>query len=305
MSDIDFLQLRRLDITQLIVFSGLLRHRKMTTVAEEMGLTQSAISHALGRLRETFGDDLFLRTQSGVEPTARALELESSINELLRLASEVLSAKRSFDPMVDERVVRIAGREFETAIFSGPIVELLRREAPLMRVSFKSLSEVTSLKGLETNQHDLAIGPFNSLDGAFEKLSLFEDSYVVVTRANHALAAGTVGVDDYLKSDHLVISPNGSLRDDLDRELDELDLKRKIVAAFPLYLPALTAVASSDLVATLPKRFADRFADGFGLIGHRPPIELRPFVISAVWHRRLSSDLCLKWLCERLVLLAE
>ena len=151
MTEIDYVQLRRLDITQLIVFAGLLRHRKMGIVAEKMGLTQSAISHALARLRDTFGDELFLRTQSGVEPTAHALEMESAVNEILRLSSEVLGANRSFDPSTDNRTIRIAGLDFEVAIFTSPIVDLLRREAPEMGVRFLSSNRKEALEGLTLN----------------------------------------------------------------------------------------------------------------------------------------------------------
>lgn len=119
MTDIDTAQLRRIDLTLLCVFVELMRHRKLTVVAARLGLTQSAISHSLKRLRDIFGDPLFRRRPNGVEPTARALALEPRISSIVALTREALRLDSKFDPGTADRLFRIAALDYETSVMAG------------------------------------------------------------------------------------------------------------------------------------------------------------------------------------------
>ena len=130
MSDFDIIDIRRLDGTLLLVFRELLIHRQATEVARRVGLSQSAVSHALGRLRELFDDPLFIRRSHGLEPTRRALELGPQIDVLIDLAGTTLSSKAGFEPARSRRRFNLAGPEFVTSIIGARLVEIFRREAP-------------------------------------------------------------------------------------------------------------------------------------------------------------------------------
>ena len=138
LKDIDSTQLRRLDLSQLVVFSELMRYRKLTVVAKRIGLSQSAVSHILARLREILGDDLFLRMPHGLEPTARAVELERQVSQIIQISNTIVNRGRAFDPLKEERVLYVAGMDYKLSLFAPRIVDVLRREAPGVRVSFRS-----------------------------------------------------------------------------------------------------------------------------------------------------------------------
>src|SRR5436190_17941758 len=116
MSELNQVDIRRLDMTLLLVFAELMKQRKLRTVGERLGLTQSAVSHALKRLRDLFGHELFLRRPHGVEPTARALELEPTIERILSLARAALTSKDDFDPAKVHSTLRVGMLDYEAAV---------------------------------------------------------------------------------------------------------------------------------------------------------------------------------------------
>ena len=172
MSDIDIVQLRRLDMTLLLVFAELVRQRKMTIVAQRLGLTQSAISHSLKRLRDVFQDELFLRGSNGFEPTERALRLESKVLDILALSKQALSLDKTFDPRTEARLVRVGGLDYEVAMFAAPLIERLRKLAPKARLVFKSLARKPALAGLRAGSSTWP-SAFSSGQGAKSKPASF------------------------------------------------------------------------------------------------------------------------------------
>src|SRR4051812_42919004 len=136
-ADGDQLKLRRLDFAMLVIFRDLVRLQKTTTVAVQLGLSQSAISHALARLREVFADPLFLRRPTGLEPTQRALDLLPKVEAILRLTQDALDVPAQFDPTTSTRSFRLAGNDLVGAVITPSLVGLLRREAPGCRVAFQ------------------------------------------------------------------------------------------------------------------------------------------------------------------------
>jgi DNA-binding transcriptional LysR family regulator len=204
MSDIQRAHIRRLDMTQLLVFEGLMRLRKLTLVAEEIGLTQSAVSHIVKRLRENFDDELFLRRPSGVEPTARALALEPMIGEIVALSSRALLLDKDFDPQTEKRTIKIAGPDIHMALFSPLIIELFARQAPGLRLSFTNQARDDALDCLSAGQIDIAIGFFWKLPDHFEKQSLYSETYQIVMRRGHPLAKQEMDIDTYCAAQHLL-----------------------------------------------------------------------------------------------------
>ena len=179
MNEID---IRRLDMTLLLVFSELMRHRKLTIVAHRLGLTQSTISHALRRLRDIFGDELFLRHAGGVEPTARARELETVVRDILEFTRKALDRQTAFAPGTASGVVRIAMPDLHCALMTPPVLDLFRHEAPGLQLSVRPLIRQQALDALAANETDLAIGHFMIGQEGFLSKILFEDHHVVIAR---------------------------------------------------------------------------------------------------------------------------
>lgn len=298
MSDIEITQLRRLDMTLLVVFAELVRQRKMTIVAQRLGLTQSAISHSLKRLRDVFQDELFRRVPNGLQPTERALRLESKVSAILALSTQALSLDKTFDPRTETRLIRIGALDYEVAMFAAPLIERLRRLAPKSRLVFKALARKPALAELRTSELDMALGFFFRSGSDIETSELYRECYSVVMRKGHALAKKKLTTKRYADAEHLLMSPSGELHGIVDTSLARHHLERNVVGSVPLFLLTLSTVAKTNLVATIPARLARTYGKAFGLAIVPPPIEIRAFPIHLAWHQRSSTEPALKWFRE-------
>jgi DNA-binding transcriptional LysR family regulator len=272
-----------------------------TTVAAQLGLSQSAISHALARLREVFGDPLFLRRPSGLEPTLRALELLPKVETILRLAQDALDVPAQFDPESSTRSFRLSGNDLVGALITPSLVGLLRCEAPGCRVAFQFAVGVASLNALRTNDLDMAIGRIWNLAEDFQATPVFEESFVVVVRKNHPAARTKMTLEDYLALDHILVSFRGGFTGMVDQALKRRRLKRRVVASVPMFMTAMTTVAHTNLAATVPSRLAARHARQLGLAVFEAPLKVDSFAISLVRHARSASDPGLDWLAAKII----
>lgn len=296
MSDIDEMKLRRLDLTVLLVFLNLMRDRKAVLVADRMGLTQSSISHALKRLRDTFGDPLFLRKPHGMEPTAVAIRLEPEIRKAVDALNGALVSPEAFDPASASGVLRIGAYDSEMAVLVPQMIACIQAEAPGLKFAARALGRRDALDALETGELDLAIGFFWDLPAAFIATPLYDERYLTVARRGHALFEEGFSLKRYLAARHLVVSPNGDLSGIVDRSLKTLGKTRNVVCAVPQFFPALATLAASDLVATLPATLVLKFSPPFDLDYLEPPLEIRRFTISLVRHRRNEKNTKLDWI---------
>jgi DNA-binding transcriptional LysR family regulator len=135
MSDIHDMKLRQLDFSLLLVFQEVYRRRRSTAAAERLGLSQPAISHALGRLRQLLDDPLFVRKPAGLLPTARAAELAPKVDAILGLAGDALNGPATFDPSSSTRLFRVSANDFVGSLLIEPLISLFSRQAPLARLA--------------------------------------------------------------------------------------------------------------------------------------------------------------------------
>lgn len=300
MSDMNEMKLRRLDLTLLLVFVNLMRDRKAVTVAKRMGLTQSSISHALNRLRDTFGDPLFLRKPHGLEPTAYAIALEPKVRRAVELLDDALGDPAGFVPSQATGAIRMAGYDSELSVLAPALIKVMETEAPGLQLSARATGRGAALQELEQGDIDLAVGFFWDLPAGYVATTLYEESYAVVARRGHALMDQPLTAARFAACRHIIVSPSGDLSGIVDQSLEALGLARRVVCAVPLFFPALATVAESDLVATLPRRLAIRMAARFGLEAHDPPFDIRPFPVSAVRHRRNEKSGLHDWVTAKL-----
>lgn len=295
MPDIDNVKLRRLDLTTLMVFEALMRTRKATTVAAQLGLTQSSVSHALKRLREVFGDELFLRRPHGLAPTAFAAALEAPVRRALEDLRQALSGPPAFDPAASTGVVRIAGQDHEHADITPRLIKRLAAAAPGMRIVLRPLVREAALDALANAQVDLALGYFWRLSDEFAAETLYTEDYAVAGKRT-AFGGQRLTLKRYTSARHVLVSPAGELHGVVDSALARQGLERIVVAATPSFFSALAIAAETGALATVPKRFAVAFARKFGLAVAPPPLPLRSFTVSAVRHRRDARNPMLDWL---------
>jgi DNA-binding transcriptional LysR family regulator len=300
MADINSIDLRRIDTGLLLVFLGLMRHRKSGAVAAEMGLTQPAISHALKRMRGIWGDPLFLRQPQGLEPTAVALALEPRLRQIVDLLGETLRGPEAFDPATSPQRLRIAAYDYELATILPPLLSRLATGAPAMTVHALPLQREAALAALADGTIDLALGFFDAVADPFLACTLHHETYRVTARAGHPLLDG-LSAESYAEARHLLVAPRGDVRGIVDQALALRGLTRRVAAAVPLFFPALATLADSTMVATLPTRVVDRFAGRFGLDSRPLPFAVPSFPVSAVRHRRDARSPMLDWVLAQLL----
>jgi DNA-binding transcriptional LysR family regulator len=301
MTELSRSELRRLDLTLLLVFLGLLRHRKAATVADELGLTQSAVSQALKRLRDIFGDVLFLRRPHGMEPTSTALALEAPITQAVETLRGALRVARRFDPADAHGTVRIAALDAEQTVVIPGLAAELRESAPGLRLSVLPLGRAEAVEALAEGRADLSLGFLWDAPDWISGERLFDEGFLVAGRPEVLPFAPALDLDAYCAADHVLVSPAGDLRGIVDQRLEDMGRSRRVVLGLPAFLPGLAAVAASRALVTLPARLARAFAPGFGLVTAEPPIEIRRFPVSVFWHRRNDADPRILWLRGRIV----
>lgn len=299
MSDFSEAKLRRLDLTLLLVFLGLIGHRKAVAAGAELGLTPSAISQALRRLRAVFGDPLFLRRPHGLEPTTTALALAVPVVGAVETLRAALGAAGGF--AAARAIVRLAALDAEQAVLVPPFAARLRRGAPGLRLSVLPLGGSEAIEALAQARADLALGFLWNPPATIALAPLYAASYLVAGRPAMLPHAPQVDLDAYCAADHVLVSPRGDLHGIVDERLAAIGRSRRIVLALPAFLAALAAVAASDALVTLPARVARTFAPGFGLSIAVPPVVVRRFPVSLFWHRRHDADPRTRWLVEQLV----
>lgn len=302
MTDIDQTHIRRLDFTLLLVFQALLRARRTTEVAAQLGLSQSAISHALGRLRQVFGDALFVRRPHGLEPTQHALELGPRIDAILDDVRGALGLAGAFDPAVSDRGFRLAAPDFLATLLAAPLRAAFAADAPHVRFALRIQLGREALRSLDRGDIDVAVGRFPaSLDG-LQVTPLWDDRYVLVARNDHPALATPLTRAGFERLEHAVVSVTGDFRAITDQDFRDLGVRRRVVATVPRFTIALDLVSRTDTVAIAPERLARAYAERFGLGVRELPFRLPRLGLVAV--SRLAPDPGVRWLVERLSRLA-
>ena len=308
MNEFDQSQIRKLDGGLLLIFRELLLRRRASEVAQHLGLSPSAISHALVRLRDTFGQPLFIRRSHGLEPTQKALELGPRIEALLTLMGETLSADIGFDPLRSRRRFRIACPDDIASLIGVRLVDTFARAAPAAHFATRWAILDRALRAVRRGEVDLALGVFRQIPAGLVATPLYDDDYCVIARRGHPTVDGAISLAAYGRTGHLFVgNPDGALADDtaIDREAMDAtygELPPAGLVSTRGYVPqwetAMLIVASSDVVADCPRRLAERYADRLGLQVLAPPFKPFRFTVQAV--RSAGGDLGVDWLMDRI-----
>jgi DNA-binding transcriptional LysR family regulator len=299
MSDINLSKIRRLDGALLVVFRELMRHRRTTIVAERLGLTQSAISHALARLRDLFDDPLFLRRPNGLEPTQYALEVAPRVEELIRLTEATLETGKGFDPALTRRNFRIGGGDFMSALIAAPLLQQFEKSAPHGSFAFRFALGQDALDQLRRDEIDIAVGRLRPRTADFLMEQLYEEEYSIVARHGHPRIDGSIDLATFAELGHVIIALGNELEQLGDDNLKRMNIERRVVAAVPRFLTGFTLVAQSDAILIVQRRLAIRFAKAFQLQVLQPPYPTEKFQVVAVRRRQDGQDAAIEWLIDK------
>lgn len=282
------------DLNLLPVFQVLLEERNVTRAAGRLNLTQPAISRNLARLRELFNDPLFTRTPKGLSPTPRAealaLQLHHSLQEISLLIEPPL-----FIPSEAQNTFRVATTDYGTQVLLPAVVSRLRREAPHVNLEILPWQE-SLLHQLDQENIDLAICTVTDAPAAVHGRGVGDDKFVCVVSAANPLAKSGIDLQAYASQPHALITMGGARKGAIDYLLEEQGLARRIALRVPHFVAALSLVAQSDLVLTIPFGLAQSCARHYQLKILPFPMQQSGFTYSIVWHERYMKDVAHIWL---------
>lgn len=291
------MELSEIDLNLLVIFNQLLTDRRVSTAAVSLGLSQPATSNALRRLRQLLGDELFLRTPHGMEPTPYALQLAEPVTLALGTLHSALNVRVSFDPATSTRAFTLAMTDVGEIYFLPVLMEALARQAPGVTVRAVPVTDDTLRNDMASGQVDLALGLLPQLQAGFFQQALFHQRYVCLLRQGHALAAkSTLNLEDFSTADHVRVVSAGTGHGQVDEALARHGVTRRIRLTVPHYVALGHVLASADLIAIVPERFAQRAAAPFGLTTRALPINLPESTIHQFWHARLQREPGCQWL---------
>jgi LysR family transcriptional regulator, mexEF-oprN operon transcriptional activator len=287
--------LRLFDLNLLIAFDALMAERNVTRAAQRVGIGQPAMSYSLARLRELFGDDLFIRTSGVMQPTNRAFELSEPIARILADIREDVLADRVFRPEVAEPVFRVGATDYAEVAVLPAVLATLRSLAPNARVAISLVDRERVAAMLESGAIDLAIAYFPDPNGVQKRELLFNEEFVCVFDAKACGVAAPIKLRSYLELPHLLMSLRGDMSGCVDRALASIQAERFVFATTSHFLTIPFLLRGLRAVATIPRRLAENCADVAGLSVSPLPIAAERFDVSMLWHARTETDPAHRW----------
>ena len=288
------MDIRAVDLNLLKAFDALISERAVTRAAGRIGLSQPAMSHALSRLRGLFADDLFVRTPTGMEPTARAREIAPLVSGAIEQIEAALNLGAGFDPAKSAGIFTAGMAEYAEVALVGRLAAAFAEQAPRATLRLLPLSGADAAEQLERGMIDVAIAHLRAPPATIESRILLRDPFVVVARKGHPLAAEPLSIEAYAGQSHILVSPRGDTSGAIDRILVDFGLRRRISLLVATYLAVPAALAASDLIATVPSRTARQIAATAEIEILPLPVDLL-MTVSMAWHRRAASEPAQAW----------
>jgi DNA-binding transcriptional LysR family regulator len=291
------MDLKYIDLNLLVIFQQLLQERRVSAVAANLGLTQPTISNALNRLRQQLNDDLFLRTSTGMEPTAYAMQLAEPIGYALSSIHETLNQRTRFDPASSQRKFIVGMNDIGEIYFLPKLMELLSEIAPGISISTIRTTGANLAEDMEAGRIDIAIGWLPHLKAGFFQRRLFVQEYVCMYRRGHALDRDSpLSKEDFEAAEHVVVSAAGTGHATVDGSIERLGIKRNAVLIVPPFVAVGHILSATNMIATVPERFARQCIEPFNLRYAAVPLKLPEIGINLFWHSRFHKESGNQWL---------
>lgn len=304
---------RNLDLNLLKVFDAVMAERNLTRAAERLAMTQPAVSHALKRLRETLGEDLFVRQAFGMKPTSRAEGLWPEVRAILTRLQTLLDPGE-FQPQQEEQTFRIAMADSTAALLLPPLVAQFEETRALANVHVLPLTTRDPRALLEQGEADFAVGYFPGAVAALQAQGsmsvigqhrLYDSSYVCVMRRGHPLADAELDLDRFCAAHHLLVSFSGRPHGFVDEALTALKRSRRIMLTVNQFFTAGRIVVHSDLLTVLPASFVEATGYKQQLLERPLPMPLSKVHVDMLWHLRSEGRSAQRWMRERLIEAAQ
>lgn len=286
----------QVDLNLLEVFLAIHRHGNLTSAGEELGLSQPAMSRALAKLRDSYRNELFVRTPHGVLPTPVADELFGTLHDALEIVRATLS-QPSFDPYKQQRTFVVAMSDISEQVFLPELAMRLEREAPAARLQTSQLQGRALREAMAAGQVDLALGHLQvDGDGVCRKV-LFNAPYACIARRGHPRIGRKLTLANFKELGHIIAAGSMTAHAQaLEQIMSEPGVGAKVALRVGHFLSMGRIVAQTDLIATVPRSLAQTFASAWEVDVHDAPLPLPTYDVCQFWHQRYDRDAGLSWL---------
>ncbi len=309
------MSLQRVDLNLFALFDVMMKRRSASAAARQLGVTPSAVSHGLARLRKLLGDELFVAGPDGMQPTARALDLAPNVRDGLEKLALALK-ERSFDPAEAAVTFVIAATDYAMMLTLPSLARRLAVTAPHAHLKIFPFGRSDVVQQLDENRLHIVMGWFDELPTYIRRQTLLIEHEAIVVRAGHPLTAGQVTKKRLLEFPHVVVEFTGTGAHDQDGFIDDRGVVRRVwierllietsggdprnvglvAVTVPHYAGVVPMLLATDMVATLPRRLALRAAERDGLVVLNLPYEPLAVAHEMIWHERSLADPSVRWL---------
>jgi len=291
------MDIRDLDLNLLRVLDALIEEGTITRAARRLRLAQPTVSAALRRLRLVLGDELFVRVDGIMQPTARALAVKDVVSSVLKTIRLEILSQAAFDPSLEVGTITLSLSDIGELEFLPKLYERIAHEAPNVTVRSVIANPTDLAVAMDLGNVDLAMGYFPDLTTSlFKQQSLFKHKSACLVRRDHPTLGANFTLEDYLAAKHIAIAQEGRFRDVVEVGLAAQGLERRIGIQTPHFVSVPFLVAQSDLVATVPYPLAVQFAGLCNLRIVDPPFAIPLIEVKQVWHKRFDGHPRLRWL---------
>jgi|KBSSwiStaDraftv2_1062776.scaffolds.fasta_scaffold10983_2 DNA-binding transcriptional LysR family regulator len=292
------MHISNVDLNLLQTFLAVHVTGNVSRAAERLGVSQPTVSHALQRLRALYGDPLFIRTQGGMAPTAKAQRLATAVDHALTTIDVAIRETETYEPARSDRVFRLHLTDIGETIFLPPLLQSMARDAPRVRLEAFQLDDRDILPALESGRIDVALGYIPALTGAKRRF-LLSERYVVVMRAAHPVARRKPSRAGLAQLHYALVRSHPATA----RALEALGLRDHVRLELPHFMVLPRILAETDLAAIMPSRLAEVFRALGDYAIWRPRVGLPSFDVSVHWFWRFENEPANRWLRERIVAL--
>ena len=299
------MNISRIDLNLLVYLDVLLRESNVTRAAEELGISQPAMSNSLRRLRDLFNDPLLVRTSEGMQPTDRGLELKPLVRKVLYAVEQTIVPTAEFDPAASSRIFRIMASDYTESTLLPVLLSRLSKLASKIRIDIMTPSDV-DFQDVERGKVDLVINRFDSLPQSFHQINLWEDGFSCVVNAQNPIVENW-NLKSYLASKHVWVSKTGMgvgvgmTPDDIqrlgwvDEALRKHGVTREISVFTRHYQAALLLAEQHHLIVTIPTMAARSSRDNQRVVILEPPFNIPRMRLKMVWSPLLHNDPGHRW----------
>jgi DNA-binding transcriptional LysR family regulator len=312
-----------LDLNLLKVFDAVMEERSVLRASQKVALSQSAVSHSLARLREMLEDDLFVRTATGMQPTARALTMAPRVREALR-SLEAAVELPTFAPATSTKQFTLAANDFTTMVLASPLLKLLGRDAPAIDLIIKPVTRIDLAEQVDLGRIDVAIGVFSEPPSRFRTALLFKYEDVLIVGGKRKL--GRLDKAKLSRLPLVVVSFSGEHegaiegfvserglarrsemydRAALERALAESDQPPRIAVSLPHFLALPALLVDSELAAIVPRPLARALEQNHTITTYELPYPTTSVEVRMLWHERLNDEPSHEWLHETVLRATE